>query len=519
MHSIRTIPVILILLLLFACTEQKQQKKTLLDQEELEQELVEVSEVKEEVIEIPEPTQNKTLYAELDSTLRQDLQRLDTAYQSTPFYVKLNGKNYYVTSSTLYDYPKARYEGSFQFGLANDSLQTLLEPHYDKIYNPNLVIVNCFEIAKNSQIGLVNYLTGEVLSPQFDYILPSSNEPNETAFGLKNGQWFKIESSDVSNPIETDFDPAPILRNLSFDIKNIGENMMYYSYWQYFEDDANEGRGIILLPSYVSYMKLLERDFTDIILPDQQGRIDFGTTDAKLTTSYRRKLSEKLVAFFVSAYESGIGARGYEQDVKKLVIHNQNTNALHTTRLGALGISDYFCRTAGYRFVNDSIVEVESNRYSYRGKNQRYDFETVFTYHKIEADGTLQELKSNRYYDFTKFILMNENNLKGCFAWTIQDRSIDNEHNMWITDHLSIEDLDIMRNEIFAEYGYKFKTEKWQKYFSAQPWYNPRYDDVNDLLTEIDKANVELILNVKKQMQEDEDGFRNKRTTKYIAAG
>ena len=44
-----------------------------------------------------------------------------------------------------------------------------------------------------------------------------------------------------------------------------------------------------------------------------------------------------------------------------------------------------------------------------------------------------------------------------------------------------------MRNEIFAEYGYRFKSEDWSNYFSQKSWYSPRYDDVNDQLTEIDE--------------------------------
>jgi hypothetical protein len=91
--------------------------------------------------------------------------------------------------------------------------------------------------------------------------------------------------------------------------------------------------------------------------------------------------------------------------------------------------------------------------------------------------------------------------------------------NIWITEHLSIEDLDLMRNEIFADYGYKFQTEKWQKYFGEKSWYKPLYDDVNDMLTEIDKANVKTILRVKKMMEGQEDEFTKKKASTYSAAG
>jgi hypothetical protein len=69
--------------------------------------------------------------------------------------------------------------------------------------------------------------------------------------------------------------------------------------------------------------------------------------------------------------------------------------------------------------------------------------------------------------------------------------------------HYSINELDIMRNEIFADYGYNFKSEKWQEYFSQFSWYKPKYDNVDDQLTEIDKHNIKVIL---KQKEEIESG-------------
>ncbi len=54
-------------------------------------------------------------------------------------------------------------------------------------------------------------------------------------------------------------------------------------------------------------------------------------------------------------------------------------------------------------------------------------------------------------------------------------------------------DLKIMRNEIFARYGYIFKTEDMKSYFTTQPWYKPQSNDVTNKLSEIEKKNIELI--------------------------
>lgn len=61
-------------------------------------------------------------------------------------------------------------------------------------------------------------------------------------------------------------------------------------------------------------------------------------------------------------------------------------------------------------------------------------------------------------------------------------------------EKLSKSDLSLMRNEIFADHGYIFKSKKWQTYFIKQTWYNPRYENVNDSLTMFEKINIQTIL-------------------------
>lgn len=66
-------------------------------------------------------------------------------------------------------------------------------------------------------------------------------------------------------------------------------------------------------------------------------------------------------------------------------------------------------------------------------------------------------------------------------------------------DVYSMEQLDIMRNEIFADHGYIFKSEKWIEYFKNEKWYVPRYENVDNQLSLIEKENVKRILSIKKQ--------------------
>lgn len=64
-------------------------------------------------------------------------------------------------------------------------------------------------------------------------------------------------------------------------------------------------------------------------------------------------------------------------------------------------------------------------------------------------------------------------------------------------------ELRIMRNEIFARYGYIFQSEDLKNYFNSKKWYKPALNNVNELLTEIDKKNIELIANFEKNKAND----------------
>lgn len=62
-------------------------------------------------------------------------------------------------------------------------------------------------------------------------------------------------------------------------------------------------------------------------------------------------------------------------------------------------------------------------------------------------------------------------------------------------ENKSLNELKIMRNEIFARHGYIFKTDDMKKYFSSQAWYTPKHSDVSNLLNKIEIENVNIIKN------------------------
>lgn len=64
----------------------------------------------------------------------------------------------------------------------------------------------------------------------------------------------------------------------------------------------------------------------------------------------------------------------------------------------------------------------------------------------------------------------------------------------FVLDGKTASELRLMRNEIFARYGYIFKSEDLTEHFNSKQWYNPTKANVDDQLTAVDKSNIERIL-------------------------
>lgn len=73
----------------------------------------------------------------------------------------------------------------------------------------------------------------------------------------------------------------------------------------------------------------------------------------------------------------------------------------------------------------------------------------------------------------------------------------------------SLEELRLIRNEIFARNGYRFESPELNQYFNQFEWYTPSHDKADSLLSDVDKKNVQLILDLesdlRKTIREDQE--------------
>jgi YARHG domain-containing protein len=68
---------------------------------------------------------------------------------------------------------------------------------------------------------------------------------------------------------------------------------------------------------------------------------------------------------------------------------------------------------------------------------------------------------------------------------------------------LSLHELRLLRNEVYARHGRMFKAEWLQQYFFSQPWYAPDENFKDETLSGNDKLNVETIVKTENKIHQE----------------
>jgi YARHG domain len=81
---------------------------------------------------------------------------------------------------------------------------------------------------------------------------------------------------------------------------------------------------------------------------------------------------------------------------------------------------------------------------------------------------------------------------------------------------LSLHELRLLRNEIYARHGRIFKTAWIQQYFGFQPWYDPKEDFKDEDISGNDKTNIETIVKYENKLH---DSISDKPITRALLEG
>jgi hypothetical protein len=67
---------------------------------------------------------------------------------------------------------------------------------------------------------------------------------------------------------------------------------------------------------------------------------------------------------------------------------------------------------------------------------------------------------------------------------------------------VSLHELRLLRNEIYARHGRIFRTDWLQQYFGSQPWYDPKEDFKDEEISGDDKTNIETIVKYESKLHD-----------------
>jgi hypothetical protein len=81
---------------------------------------------------------------------------------------------------------------------------------------------------------------------------------------------------------------------------------------------------------------------------------------------------------------------------------------------------------------------------------------------------------------------------------------------------LSLHELRLLRNEIYARHGRIFKTMWIQQYFGGQPWYDPKEEFKDEEISGSDKTNIETIVRYENKLH---DSISNKPIARALLQG
>ena len=139
---------------------------------------------------------------------------------------------------------------------------------------------------------------------------------------------------------------------------------------------------------------------------------------------------------------------------------------------------------------------------------------------RFDDDPWLQQYFEERYwyfpsdkYDAKKLSAIEQKNLQMLSAAQRKQRNVallpgDMElfEDRTVTEQmlhgLSLHELRLLRNEVYARHGRMFKAEWLQQYFFTQPWYAPDENFKDEQLSGNDKLNVETIVKFENKIHE-----------------
>lgn len=521
--------IILLLLILTACSGEHKKNQQNLSKDDKETSKEDQS--PRELVSFERPGIN------LSNSLLADYQRAKKKHKFLPFCTTTQDGNLFISCNRKFSIDQlnsAKWNKSILFGLTSGTGDTLLPNDFEKIGNPGIYGDGYIEVYKKGNYQLYDYINRRILAEEFEVLFPSLIK-GYLAIGKRNGQFYKLYDDGSSKLIEDEKEyPSyhKIAERLKFDVQSDSFGLWYNT--ELFDAEYKEEieAGVYTTPSYLYALGILEKYVIGVAFENNS----IGIAQFKALKIQQKKRNNKIRSIAISFMEEGIDSRGWIREEHELITLDEKSKVKFKKKLNSF--SDYSmqnkcqdCGGNGFKFINDSIIEVESwlfpsSEFSDDRNNVKPGFDSLFiamsyfTYYLVEADGKIKELHSGSLFPMASVVPLNKNYLKGCFlknnkqfpdmmSYPPQENFADYEEDSpsaWVIEmnQLSVKDIRFVINEIYARHGYIFGDKQLNNYFRSLKWYKPRNRKVDQLLTPLEKQNIYFLQTIEKQLNQNE---------------
>ncbi len=450
---------------------------------------------------------------------------LEEKYDAFIYFLKHDGNFiYYVANGDVNAAleKEERNHGHFKMGLVNQHGQEIIPLAFDEIYNPEPNLGFGIQVEKDGQFGYYDLAGNQLLPVQYDGLFPYPQDP-EVIFQVRQGEqygWIDSEwqvhldpVSHIDKKLFTSPLNSSLYSNLSFVVEEKKRNIILL---KDMTGSWSEQHGTVIYPPYIRHLGIWthsDGDFLDNVNSNEHGTLSVGGGIELV-----KNLGGKLKVLFSRFQSEGIDVRTDGFYDEKVITVDENLEPVEQMNVTEFTYSEpYYCSHGGMRFVRPDLMEFWGDQYL--TGHPKYFSMTTYRYYEVTEDGRYRILTNDRQFPFTKYIDLEERYFQDCYRLLEGFYDEDTGGQIVLSRHLSINDLDVMRNEIFAEYGYQFKSKRWQDYFSGKQWYRAKFDNVDDMMSERDKKNVEFIRSYQERMRENPSLFISRDTVPYAAAG
>jgi hypothetical protein len=407
-----------------------------------------------------------------------------TTYKTQRYFYAVNGN--WIGYENRWQ--KRHGDPDCKMGLIDDEGNIIVPLEYDLVGTLGFHFDDEVEVKKDGKVGYFNIATKQVTIPtSYDMIIPYEKDharaivKQDTVYG-----WI-----DEAYQYQSGFPSAQAqkwVRSFAFfpkDLKLKADSVISFAE---VPNADGAGSGIVMPPSYLVQTGI----FNEVIVGISTTKVPLnGWTDYLVTDgTMLEKITDKIEAVLTTITERYLDGREEFYTYNRLAFVNDKFDTLAVSDVPTSG-------KISFKQIDSTLLELKFDASNFEGSDiAEYNF-PEYAYFRLSTDLTVSKLESRRSFAFTQFVKIDSSYLSGEFT-----RYTEEAGEVQAT-FLSLKTLNYMRNQILADYGYRFTAEEDVAQFQYADWYKPQYDTVQECeeqMNEIDLHNLRFLDQVIAQM-------------------